>query len=286
MVRIITDSGCDLTPAQAAALNVTLIPLNVTLEDGSVLRDGIETEGDSYYDHMKTCKKLPKTSQPAPSLFARAFDETKAAGDEAVCLCLCASLSGTYQSAVIAQSMSGTEDCVHVVDTHAIALGEGLLVRRACALRDEGLTAAQIASEIDRLKNHLHLYAVIDDLKYLHKGGRLPKAVAIAGGMLGIKPLITLQADGTVGLCGKSRGLPGAYAALLKYTAQFGGLSDTLPASMAYTDSIKALDPIHRYFTVNLKREAPIVSRVGAVIGTHAGPGAFAIAFFDKGADQ
>ena len=128
---------------------------------------------------------------------------------------------------------------------------------------------------------HLHLVAAIDDLKYLRKGGRLPAAVAVAGGMLGIKPLITIK-DGKVAMAGKARGLPGAYVALFKKIEELGGISPDFAAVAGYSSSLREVQPIENYFRENLHMGEPLVRQIGCVIGTHAGPGAFGLAFFDK----
>ena len=190
MIRILTDSASDILPAEAEQLGVTVIPLNVTLEDGTVLRDGVDMTPTVYYGVMARCHKLPTTSQPSPELFQRFFLEAAAAGDEVVGIFLSHELSGTCQCARLAADMANVDN-VLFVDSENVCLGESLLVRLAVQLRDAGKTAGQIAATLEHAKEHLHLVAVIDDLKYLRKGGRLPAAVAVAGGMLGIKPLIT-----------------------------------------------------------------------------------------------
>ena len=157
-----------------------------------------------------------------------------------------------------------------------------LLVRLAVQLRDAGKTAGQIAATLEHAKEHLHLVAVIDDLKYLRKGGRLPAAVAVAGGMLGIKPLITIK-EGKVVMAGKARGLPGAYVALFKKIEELGGISTCFDALAGYTLAPREVQPIQTYLQENLGRNEALVRQIGCVIGTHAGPGAFGLAFLDEG---
>lgn len=279
MVRIITDSASDLTQAEARKMGVQVIPLHLTLEDGTVLRDGVDTEPDWFYTELAACKKLPTTSQPSPDLFAQAFDSACAAGDETVAILISSALSGTYQSAQIAAGMSGCEH-VCLVDSCTVSLAEGLLVRLAVRLRSAGLGARQIAAALEQAKAHLHLVAVIDDLKYLRKGGRLPAAAAFAGSMLGIRPLITIR-EGKVVLAGRARGLPGAYVALFQALDTHGGIDLTREYIAGYTDRRAQLDPVFHYFETRLDAAVPILSRIGCVIGTHAGTGAFGIAFFD-----
>ena len=280
MIRILTDSASAILPADSAQLGVTGIPLNVTLEDGTVLRDGVDMTPTAYYEILAGCRKLPTTSQPSPELFENFFLEAAAAGDEVIGIFLSHALSGTYQCAKLAADMANVDN-VLFVDSGHVCLSEALLVRLAVQLRDSGKTAGQIAAILEHAKEHLHLVAAIDDLKYLRKGGRLPAAVAVAGGMLGIKPLITIQ-DGKVAMAGKARGLPGAYVALFKKVEEMGGINPAFPALAGYTVSPREVTPIQTYLRDNLQQEDLLVRQIGCVIGTHAGPGAFGIAFFDK----
>lgn len=280
MIRILTDSASDILPAEAEQLGVTVIPLNVTLEDGTVLRDGVDMTPSAYYEILAGCRKLPTTSQPSPELFENFFLEAAAAGDEVIGIFLSHALSGTYQCAKLAADMANVDN-VLFVDSGHVCLSEALLVRLAVQLRDSGKTAGQIAAILEHAKEHLHLVAAIDDLKYLRKGGRLPAAVAVAGGMLGIKPLITIQ-DGKVAMAGKARGLPGAYVALFKKVEEMGGINPAFPALAGYTVSPREVTPIQTYLRDNVQQEDLLVRQIGCVIGTHAGPGAFGIAFFDK----
>ena len=280
MIRILTDSASDILPAEAEQLGVTVIPLNVTLEDGTVLRDGIDKTPSEYYALLKECHKLPTTSQPSPELFERFYQDAAAAGDEVLGIFLSHELSGTWQCARLAADLVNVDN-VLFVDSANVCLGEGLLVRLAVQLRAAGRTLVQIATDLEHAKEHLHLVAAIDDLKYLRKGGRLPAAVAVAGGMLGIKPLITIQ-DGKVAMAGKARGLPGAYVALFKKVEEMGSINPAFPALAGYTVSPREVTPIQTYLCDNLQQEDLLVRQIGCVIGTHAGPGAFGIAFFDK----
>lgn len=184
MIRILTDSASDILPAEAAQLGVSLVPLNVTFEDGSVIRDGVDLTPSEFYTRMETCHHLPMTSQPSPELFERFFREADEAGDIVIGIFLSHELSGTYQCAKLAADMANVDN-VRFVDSSTVCLGEALLVHLAAKLRDEGRTADQIVDALETAKQHLHLVAAIDNLKYLRKGGRLPAAAAVAGGDAG-----------------------------------------------------------------------------------------------------
>ena len=144
MIRILTDSASDILPAEAEQLGVTVIPLNVTLEDGVVLRDGIDMTPSAYYDHLASCRKLPTTSQPSPELFEKFYLEAAAAGDEVLGIFLSHELSGTWQCAKLAADLANVDN-VLFVDSANVCLGEALLVRLAVQLRDAGKTLVQIA---------------------------------------------------------------------------------------------------------------------------------------------
>lgn len=281
MIRILTDSAADILPAEAAELGVEVVPLSVTFESGEVIRDGVDMTPSEYYARLAGCRRLPTTSQPSPEQFESCFAAAAAAGDETVGIFVSQQLSGTYQCAKLAAGLAGADNTV-LIDSETVCLGEALLVRLAVRLRAEGKSAVQIANSLERAKAHLHLAAVVDDLKYLRKGGRLPAAAAIAGGMLGIKPLVTVK-DGKVALAGKARGLPGAYVALFRLIDELGGISDAVPAIAGYTLSARETAPILNHLCENLHKPEPLVRQIGCVIGTHAGPGAFGLAFFDEG---
>lgn len=281
MIRILTDSSADFLPAEAARLNVEVVPLTVTFEDGTVCRDGLDMTPDEFYTRLARCGKLPTTSQPSPQSFIPHFEQAKAAGDVTVAVLISGELSGTIQSAQIAAQSVEYEN-LFIVDSRNATLGLKLLVLLALEMRGRGCSATEIVAALEEEKTKVRLLAVVDDLKYFRKGGRLPAAAAFAGAVMGIKPVVTVQ-DGKVGLAGKARGMPGAYVALFKLMDQQGGLDPQKPYLAGYTAHRRGAEPIQRYLTGNLKLPAaPAPTHIGTVVGTHAGPGAAGIAFFAK----
>lgn len=280
MIRILTDSTADILPHEAARLGVELVPLLVTFEDGLSYRDGLDLTPDEFYAKLEACHDLPTTSQPSPGLFLEHFEAAKEAGDDVIAILLSGKLSGTCQSAQIAAE-SCDYDRIHIVDSLNATLGLQLLVRLALSLRSEGRSTEEIVDILEAEKHNVRILAVVNDLKYFRKGGRLTGAEAFAGSVLGIKPIVHIQ-DGKVGLAGKARGLPGAYVQLFKMIEQEGGLDSSRQILMGYTAHRKAADPIHRYLTVNLGLKEPDCKHIGTVVGTHVGPGAAGVAFFAK----
>ena len=177
---------------------------------------------------------------------------------------------------------AAAEDCefhdVYFVDSDTASPGEYILIREAVRLREEGVSAAEIAASLDILKKRIRILAVVDSLKHLHKGGRLPAAVALVGGALGIKPVLSVY-DGAVHLADKARGRPGAYVALFKQLDKMGGIDTRYDFVMVYSSDKLVLGPIQHYMRNNLKLEGGHLSQIGSVIGTHIGPSAAGIAF-------
>ncbi|HIX17931.1 MAG TPA: DegV family protein [Candidatus Gemmiger faecavium] len=278
MIRILTDSAADLTAGEAAAIpGLHIVPLNVLFEDGETIRDGIDMTRADFYDRLQKADKLPRTSQPSPEAFMEVFEEAKAAGDEVVVILISSKLSGTFQCAKMAAEECEFNDA-YFVDSDTASPGEYILIREAVRLRDEGVSAAEIAAALDLLKKRIRILAVVDSLKHLHKGGRLPAAVALVGGALGIKPVLSVY-DGAVHLADKARGRPGAYVALFKQMDKMGGVDTRYDFVMVYSSDKQVLGPIQHYVRNNLKLEGGHFSQIGSVIGTHIGPSAAGIAF-------
>ena len=193
-IYIVTDSTADFRPEEAQRRGVRVVPLKVQFGE-EAFPDMLDHAG--FFQQLAGAKELPTTSQANPDDFLPHFRRAQEAGDSLICLPMASSLSGTCQSALIAKELCGGGD-VHVVDSTQTTLGLRLLVDLACRLRDQGLDAAAIASELERAKGRVRLLAIVDTLKYLHKGGRLPAAVSIAGELLKVKPLIGYKNAGLI----------------------------------------------------------------------------------------
>ena len=276
MIRILTDSASDILPAEAAQLGVSLVPLNVTFEDGSVIRDGVDLTPSEFYTRMETCHHLPMTSQPSPELFERFFREADEAGDIVIGIFLSHELSGTYQCASLAAAE--TDAKVYIIDSETATQGEAIIVREAIRLREQGLSASRIAAELETFKKRVRVVAIVDSLKHLQKGGRLPAAVAIVGGALGIKPVLALF-DGAIHLVDKGRGRPGALVAMYRQLDKQGGVDPAYGYTLVYSDDKQLTAPVHHYLHQNLHLTGGRVGQIGPTIGTHIGPGAVGVAF-------
>lgn len=273
-VQLIIDSASDLTAEEAKALGVKLIPIPINFGKQEYL-SGVNITQEEFYNKLASCKELPTTSQPAPYEFEKAFQEVKDAGDEAVVLCISSALSGTYQSArAIAQEYS---DCVWVVDTLSVTIGQRLLLDYALQLRGKGYNAQRLAEEIDNAKTRLTVYGIVNTLDYLVKGGRLSKAAGAAGTLLGIRPVLTVR-DGVLQVISKARGVKAAHAALNKLVEETPQ-DPNMPAMIAHTGTDDA-DLTAFLETADLKWSMVPRGIVGSTVGTHTGPHLICLGYF------
>lgn len=277
-VRIILDSTTDLPSDFRGRFPTVAMPVFFGTEK---FYDGINITHAEFYDKLKECAELPKTSQATPADFADIFS-TLDEGDEAVVLTLSSKLSGTYQSAVIAAE--DYSDRIFVVDTRTVTIGAGVLAEYAFSLAEIGMSARDIAEKITVERDKVRLIAMVDTLEYLHKGGRISAAVAVAGGILGFKPVICVE-NGEVKLLGKARGAKNGNNLLEAEIEKTGGVDFTRPVLLGYTGTDSTM--LHRYVDDFSKlwtehRDSLNAAEIGTVIGTHVGSGAIAAAFFTK----
>jgi len=270
-VKIITDSTVDLREELKKRLKI--VPLTVHFGEEEYI-DGVTMTQRQFYEKLEKSDALPSTSQATPDAFMQVFEQIKQAGQSAVVLTLSSKLSGTYQSAMIA---AVEYENIYVVDTDSVAIGSGILAELALQMADAGMDAKAIARRLEEEKKNVRIIAMVDTLEYLKRGGRVSKTVAFAGALLNIKPVLSV-AEGQIQILGKARGIKQGSSMLLEQIEETGGVDFSKPVMLAYT----GLEDAHlkKFMEENEAfREMPY-GLIGSVIGTHAGPGAVAIAFF------
>ena len=279
MVKIIVDSTADMVPE--VAKRVGIVAMTLRFGDREYV-SGVDIDGRTFYEMLVESDTLPTTSQATPHDFMEAFTKATADGSDVVCLTLSAKLSGTHQSAVIAaQEFDGK---VHVVDSGTVTIGLGVLVEYALRLVDKGLSAEEIAWKLLQKREEVHLLAMVDTLEYLKKGGRISAAAAVAGSLLNIKPVLTI-ADGEIRVLGKARGSRQANNLLVQEIQKAGGVDFDKPLLLGYTGLSDTLLQKYVQDSAQLwegRRENLPCALVGSVVGTHVGPGAVAVAFFQQ----
>ncbi len=276
-IQIIVDSTTDLP--ESCRDRAVVVPLTVSFGDKEYA-DGIELTRDEFYRKLESGNVLPKTSQASPDAFERVYREVRAKGMEGIVIALSSDLSGTYQSACIA---AGDYPEIHVIDSKNVAIGAGILTEYAMICVDRGMSSQEIVKELEIKKNDICLVAMLDTLEYLWRGGRLSRTAAIAGGLLNIKPVITIK-NGAVVVLGKARGAKKANNLLVEQIT-LSGVQYDMPVLLGYTGTSDEL--LQNYISDSKalweghldKLEQ---SQICSVIGTHAGPGAVAAAFFKE----
>lgn len=274
-VRIVVDSVADVT--ESVRERLTAVPLSINFGDEQYI-DGVTLTREQFYEKLASCSDLPRTSQPSPDAFATVYEAAKQAGESLVVLTVSSKLSGTYQSAMIAAQ--DYPENVYVVDTKHVALGEGVLAEYALSLVDRGMSAMEIAEAIEQEKENVRLYALVDTLEYLQRGGRVSKAVAFAGGLLSIKPLICVK-DGVLEIAGKARGNKQGNALINREIEAGGGIDFDKPVLVGYTGTSDTLLKKYLADSASMWNGKEIHSTLlSGIVGTHAGPDAVVVAYF------
>ena len=278
MVRIVTDTASDITYAQAMAMRVTLVSLDINFDDGpQSQRD--EEDFAEFYRRLVACDHLPQTSRPSPQAYLDAYLEAECCDDDVVVLCVSGGLSGTYESAVAAKDMCGYER-VHVIDTHQAILTQRMLVEEAVRLRNKGCKAADIARQIRELRDKVCVCGVVGTLKYLRKGGRIPASLAALGDMLHVKPVIILR-DKTLTSMGKVRSYTSGISMLHKQMAE-DGFDPARTVYFGYTSDPALGEQLRRATTDKFGLQSTQTYPIGGIIGTHCGTDCMAVAYFKQ----
>lgn len=275
-VRIITDSGSDILPGEIEGL--TVLPHTVAFGT-DVYHDGVDLSHEHFFELLVEEKELPTTGQVPPYRFAEAFKSVADAGDEAVVITISSEVSGTWESGCTAAAEY--PNTIYVVDSLQVSNGERLLVEVAFDLVRKGLSAAEIAAELDRQKKDIHFLALLDTLEYLRRGGRISNVSAALGTILAVKPVVTCT-EGKIVVMDKPRGLKSGRNIVAKEIRACGGIDFSRPCCIGYTGLSEK--PARQFLEScpdiwQGKGEVPIAS-IGATIGTHAGPGGFILTFF------
>ena len=276
MLKIITDSAANLTAEEAKAMGVEVLPFPVIFGETTYL-DGVNLSVTEFYDKLVTDPDHPHTSQINVAEFEEVFSKIDP-DDEAVVILLSSGLSGTVNSARIAKD-SLKADNIHIFDSLGATIMEKIFVQAAYKNRDK--SAKEIIGILGDLRSRMELYAVVDTLDYLYKGGRLKKSAATLGKLFRIKPIVTVSPEGTVELCGKTIGAALAIKNIEKRLADVE-LDPEYPPCYLYS----ATDELCRRMVKTLSPDHPEAAESAAnlcpVIGVHIGPGAAGICFIRK----
>ena len=271
-VAIVTDSGSDLTPTQLREGNIRQVPLTISFGDRSYLSPDELAPEDFWLQLSAPGSPFPHTAAPSAGQFKQAFEEAFAEGaDGIVCVCLGEKISATLSSAQMAREMLPGKQ-IEVIDSRSACMAIGLLAMRGATLAAQGVSAGQIAEQLKRVRDNTVLFVALETLDYLRKGGRIGHARAAIGGLLSVKPIITVE-DGVVLMADQPRTRTKARERLLDL------LTDRPATELCVLFSPPADGPALRdEILARLPGPPPVVVTtqiIGPVIGAHIGPGAY-----------
>ncbi|MBR6503126.1 MAG: DegV family protein [Clostridia bacterium] len=275
MIKIIVDSSADCNVQDGIVDAIVPISINI---DGAEYKSGVNLTSDKFYELLQNAKEFPRTAQPSPQSFVDIFEQAQENGDQIIYLCLSSHFSGTYQGALIAKDMVDYDD-IHVVDSIGVTHMITILAKYARKLINEGLTAGEIVDKCEELKTKIKIYAGVDTLEYLYKGGRLSRASAAVGGIAGIKPIIAVQ-EGKVEVVAKSIGNLRAMNTLLEKLKSHT-LNPDFPLYSMYTSGTENCETLEQKLADNgYTVEGRL--QIGSTIGAHVGPGVYAVLFVEQ----
>jgi len=266
-IRIVTDSGSDLSPELADELGIAVVPLSIRFGD-TEYTDRVDLTPEKFYAELEARDELPETAAPSPGAFAEAYKSLIAEGaTEIVCIMLSEALSATAQSArTAATTIEGTP--IHIIDSASVTVGQGMQVQRAAEAARDGASAEDIIASTKDMSARTHVFGALDTLENLKKGGRIGNAQALIGSMLSIKPCIDIS-TGAVEEAGKQRTRKKAIA----------WLASQVPADATNICVGHGLAPDVDALVEAIEGEVTRVSLIGPVVGTHGGPRVLGVSY-------
>ena len=277
-VKLVTDSTADIPPQVASALGVHVVPLYVHFGD-EVYRDGVDLSPSEFYGKLATSKSLPTTATVSPVEFGQIYDNLSEDSDEILVIVLSSELSATYQVALHGKELSQKKSCrVEVIDSRLVLMPLGLVVIAAAKEAQAGARMDQVMDTAQQAMSRVHVRMAFDTLEYVRRGGRIGAARAFLGTLLNIKPILTIR-DGVTTPVARERTRAKAVEHLRRFAAGFTNIKEM---AVEYTTTpeeaialAQSLDPV-------FPKERIYISSIGAVMGTHLGPGALGVALLES----
>jgi len=274
-VKIVVDSAADIPPDIVRELDITVIPLLVHM-GGRTYQDGVDISGEAFYRQLKATQSVTTTSLPTLNALAEAYRRLTSDGYDVVSVHLSSKLSGTFNAALMASTADGVPaEAIAVVDSRSISMGEGLIAIKAAEAAREGKSQAEVEAIACGLVSSAAVYGVLDTLEYVIRSGRVGRIPGTVGTMLNIKPILTVQGSGEAIICERVRTRKKALERLVQLVAEQGPL-DRL-AVMHGADEEGAHTLLGMLQSLDNMPQSVVTAHIGAVLGTHVGPGAVGV---------
>jgi DegV family protein with EDD domain len=269
-VHIVTDSTADLPAEQLKRYGITVVPLKVFFGPECYL-DGVDLQPRAFFEKLATSKELPTTSQPSPTEFAEHYRPWLEQGADIVSIHISSLMSGTIQSAQLAKSMLGYQG-LEVIDSRGVSILLGMMVLGAARAAAAGLSRAEVAAVVRNIMVDHRVYFMVDTLDYLQRGGRIGKAQAFLGTVLNVKPVLTIR-DGLIHPYEKVRGRKKAINRLVQLVQENYRDAGPLFVFLTHGNDPEGLQSLRELVQEKLDCAEMMYTQMGAVVGTHVGPG-------------
>jgi len=275
-VAVLCDSSADLPDAVLDRHHIALVPMQVVFGD-EVLKDRLELRPEEFYRRLRLVKELPSTSQPAPGDFVRAFRDARQEADEAIAVLVSSGVSGTWQAAQAALRASGL-DGVHLVDSRTASLGMGMLALRAAELAESGWKTADIVQELERIRARSGMFLTVDTYDNLLRSGRVSRGKAWLAGLLDVKPILSITLQGRLVPVDRVRGRDQVVPRMLALIDRdLSPRPKVVRFGIAHADAPDVAERVRTALVAAYRPKDVFVSLATGVLGTHVGPGAWAV---------
>ncbi len=282
-IKILTDSACDIIKEDCQKYDIEIIPIYVT-EGENNYRDGIDITPQVVFENMRK-GVVYKTAQVSYGDFYKRFEELIGQKQSFIYLAFSSGLSGTYQAAALAErdlKEKYPQAIFKVYDTKAVCYGLGHLVYQAAVAASKGADMETLSKGIEYGIGHIKHVFTVTDLQYLYRGGRLNKGTAIIGNMLKIKPLLEVSEAGELKQIDKIRGDKKLLKAMVDYLEENGSDWDKQTIGISHAENPQLVEAFVKMVEKRLKTDRFKITLLGATVGTHSGPGTFAVFFYDE----
>jgi len=275
MLQLVTDSSCDLPEEIIKQYNIHVVPLTVNI-DGKVYTEKVDITPKEFYAKMATSRSLPKTSQPAPSLFAETFKKLSHLG-QILCITISSGLSGTFESASHGKKLSEAD--VTVFDSLGGSLGHGLQVLKAAKLAEAGHTVEDIIKKLTESRSEMTILILLNTLENIVKGGRLSRFQGTIGKLLDVRIMLRNDKDGKVVLKSKSRGTKRFMEMVLQHITNVRPDMSTVDVGITHFNNEKDAEYLKKELQANCHARSVIINDMGITMATYAGEGGMIVSF-------
>ena len=272
-IKIVTDSGSDIPLEVAKKLGITVVPVYIYFGD-KAYKDGVDIGPDELYKRLVEGPIYPTTTQPMPADFAKTYSELCKDADAIVSVHLPTKVSGTYNAALQGIEAAKPKCEVHVVDSLSVSVGLGIVAMAAARVAKAGGNLAEVLKETKKAISQTQIRALLDTLQYLLKGGRITKTKALVGTLLNVKPILTMR-EGEMVQAGMARSYAKGIEQLFEFAKSHPNLQEVAISQTTVPEEAAALK---KRIASIIGEERIQMSRVGAGLGVHGGPGTLLVA--------